>query len=174
MWTLRFFALHLNVRFLGGVQEPLVNGMVYLSVYLFLISYNSVIKGPWEFSEHAADALKSQMWWLGSWKSCDQRDSAWSLMDNLKWEYRNNWLMLKGLHNSALWLTYTKRDRELFGKSWKLQLNFQPFHLWNRQREIWCQGQKRESSDVSCSVLAWLQDAVSSHWWNWWRTRVCI
>lgn len=148
--------------------------MAYLSVHLLFISFNRVIKGPWEFSEHTADALKCHMWSLGSWKSCGQRDSAWSLMDNLKREYKTNWLMFRGLHNSALWLTYTKWGRELFGKSWKLQLIFQPFHLWKSQREIWCQGQKRESSDVSCSVLPWLQDAVSSHLSNWWRDRAYI
>lgn len=146
-------------------------GLFTLVFSFFSISYKCVTKGPWEFSEYTADALKSQMWALGSWKSCGQRDSAWSLMDNLKRECETNWLMFKGLHNSALWLTYTKWDRKLFGKSWKLQLNFQPFHLWKRQREIWCQGQKRENSDVSCSVLPWLQDVASSHQSNWWRAR---
>lgn len=140
-----------------------------LSVQLFFISYNSVIKGPWEFSEHTADALESQMWGLGRWKSCGQKYSAWSLIDNLTWDYKTNWHMFKCVYNSALWLPYTK-----WGKSWKLQLSFQPFHLWKRQREIWCQGQKRESSDVSCSVLRWLQDSVSNYQCNWWRARACI
>lgn len=169
MRTLRLFALYLNLRFLGDLQELFVNRLVYFSDQLFFIFYNSVNKGPWEFSEPTADAVKSQMWCFYG-----QRDSAWSLMDNLKREHKTDWLMFNGLHNSALWLTYTKWDRELFEKSWKLQLNFQPFHLWKRQREIWCQGQKRESSGVWCSVLPWLQDAVSSHQSNWWRARACI